>query len=82
MINIQGADYKFIQVTSRTGYQGGSPVIIADIDMNYDFKQKWDLMVSMLQEWEEQKRLINSNPAVKASYEQFQQMIALAKEVS
>ena len=34
----------------------------------------------MEREWQEEKNLINSNPAVKASYEHYQQMVKLAKE--
>lgn len=80
MIKIQAADYQFINISTTTGHNGSEPVTIANLDMSYDFKQKWQLMVEMLQEWQEQKRIINSNPAVKDSYEQFQTMLALAKE--
>jgi hypothetical protein len=82
MIDIKCPDYKFLSVITRTGYNNGAPATVAEIDVSYDFKQKWDLMETMLREWEEQKRLINSNPAVRASYEQYQQMCALAKEAA
>lgn len=82
MIKIQTPDYQFININTTTSFAGSDPVAVANIDMSYDFKQKWQLMVAMLQEWHEQKRIIESNPAVKASYEQFQTMVNLAKETA
>lgn len=80
MIKIQSSDYQFININTTTSFSGSEPVAVANIDMSYDFKQKWQLMIEMLQEYHIQKKLIESNPAVKASYEQFQTMLALAKE--
>lgn len=79
MFEIKSPDYRFVNVNVRHSHNTG-PVTLAEIDMSYDFKSKWDLMVLMLQEWQEQKKLIEANPAVKASWEQFQQMVQLAKE--
>ena len=80
MIKIQSSDYNFLNISFNTSYASSDPVTVANLDMSYDFKQKWQLMIEMLQEWQEQKRFINSNPAVKSSYEAFQTMVALAKE--
>ena len=80
MIKIQSSDYTYINVSFNTSYASSDPVTVASLDMSYAFKQKWQLVTEMLQEWQEQKRIIDSNPAVKASYEQFQTMLALAKE--
>ena len=82
MIKIQSNDYQYVNISTRSSYAGSDPITVAEIDMSYDFKQKWQLMVAMLQEWHEQKRIIESNPAVKASYEQFQTMVNLAKETA
>ena len=82
MIKMHSVDYQFININTTANYNSNDPVIVVNLDMSYDFKQKWQLMVEMMQEWQEQKRIINSNPAVRASYEQFQTMVNLAKETA
>lgn len=80
MIKIQSGDYQFLTINHSTGYNGSEPIVQANIDMSYDFRQKWQQMNEMLREWQEQKRLIDSNPAVREAYKNFQTMVSLAKE--
>ena len=82
MFDIRSTDYGFITVNKVTGvspYDSKSTLNI-DIGMTYQFKQEWDEMRMMLNEWQQHKRIIQNNPAVKASYEAFLTMVELAKE--
>ena len=82
MFDIRSTDYGFINVNKVTGISpaDGRPIMNIDLSMTYQFKQDWDEMRMMLHEWQQHKRLIQSNPAVKASYEAFLTMVELAKE--
>lgn len=80
MIKIQSGDYQFLTINHSTGYNGSDPIVQANIDMSYSFRQKWEEVMNMLRDWQEQKKLIDANPAVREAYKNFQTMIALAKE--
>ena len=80
MLDIISQDYRFIAVNKNLEY--GSNQLKINIDMNYEFKQQWEQMQAMLKEWQEQKQIIESNPAVKASYESFQTLVKLAREIA
>ena len=79
MIKIEG-DYQYIQTNTMQDYVSGSPALKFTVGISPTFRSLIEKLERMESEWQEQKRLINSNPAVKASYEQYQQMIKLAKE--
>lgn len=82
MIKIEG-DYSYINVMTMNDYSymnNGQPGLKVQISLMPSITDLLRRVESMEREWREQKRLIESNPAVKASYEQFQQMIQLAKE--
>ena len=80
MIKFNVPDYRFLNINQTFDY--GSNQIMLNIDMNYEFKQQWEQMQTMFKEWHEQKKIIESNPAVKASYESFQTLVKLAKEAA
>ena len=80
MIKFNVPDYRFLNINQTFDY--GSNQIMLNIDMNYEFKNQWEQMQTMLREWQEHKKIIESNPAVKASYESFQTMVKLAKETA
>lgn len=79
MIKIEG-DYQYIQTNIMQDYVNGLPALKFTIGVSPTFRSLIEKLERMENEWQEQKRLIESNPAVKASYEQYQQMIQLAKE--
>jgi hypothetical protein len=79
MIKIEG-DYQYIQTNTMQDYVNGSPALKFTVGVSPHFRSLIERLECMEREWQEQKRLIESNPAIKASYEQFQQMVALAKE--
>jgi hypothetical protein len=82
MFKIEG-DHCYISTYAQNDYstivngQSGIKMQISLMPRIVDLLKRCERME---QEWQEQKRLIESNPAVKASYEQYQQMIQLAKE--
>lgn len=81
MIKIEG-DYQYIQTNTMQDYINGQPALKFTVGLSPVFRSLIERLEIMEREWQEQKRLIDSNPAVKASYEQFQQMVKLAKEVA
>lgn len=81
MIKIEG-DYQYIQTNTMQDYINGQPALKFTVGLSPVFRSLIERLEVMEREWQEQKNLINSNPAVKASYEQFQQMVRLAKEAA
>lgn len=84
MIKIEG-DYTHINVYNTNDYSytnNGQPGLKVQISLMPSIVELLRRCDTMEKEWQEQKKLIESNPAVKASYEQFQQMCALAKEAA
>lgn len=81
MIKIEG-DYQYIQTNTMQDYINGQPALKFTVGVSPTFRSLIERLEIMEREWQEQKRLIESNPAVKASYEQFQQMVRLAKEAA
>lgn len=79
MFKIEG-DNIYINVYAATDYSGGSTGAKATVALMPEIANLIRRLEVMEREWQEEKNLINSNPAVKASYEQYQQMIKLAKE--
>ncbi len=82
MFKIEG-DHCYISTYAQNDYSttvNGQPGIKVQISLMPSIADLLKRCERMEQEWQEQKRLIESNPAVKASYEQYQQMIQLAKE--
>jgi hypothetical protein len=78
MIKFNAPDYRFINIHQDID----SNQIRVNLDMNYEFKQQWEQMQAMFMEWQEQKQIIDSNPAVKSSYESFQTLVKLAREIA
>lgn len=81
MLKFEG-DYQYIQTNTMQEYINGAPGLKVNIGVSPSFRSTMERLEKMEREWQEQKRLIETNPAVKASYDQFQQMIALAKEIA
>ena len=81
MIKIEG-DYQYIQTHTMQDYINSQPALKFTVGISPYFRSLIERLETMEREWQEQKRLIDSNPAVRASYEQFQQMVKLAKEVA
>jgi hypothetical protein len=81
MIKIEG-DYQYIQTNTMQDYINSQPALKFTVGVSPQFRSLIERMERMEQEWQEQKKLIDSNPAVRASWEQFQQMCALAKEAA
>jgi hypothetical protein len=81
MIKIEG-DYQYIQTHTMQDYINSQPALKFTVGVSPVFRSLIERLEVMEREWQEQKNLINSNPAVKASYEQFQQMVRLAKEAA
>jgi hypothetical protein len=79
MIKIEG-DYQYIQTNTMQDYSNGQPALKFTVGVSPSFRSLIERLENMEREWREQQALIYSNPAVKASYEQFQQMVRLAKE--
>lgn len=79
MIKIEG-DYQYIQTNTLQDYANHTPGLKINVGVSPTFRSLIERLERMEREWQEEKNLINSNPAVKASYEQYQQMIKLAKE--
>lgn len=79
MIKFEG-DYTYIQASTMQEYINSSPGLKVTIGVSPMFRSTIERLEKMEREWQEQKRLIEANPAVKASWEQFQQMVQLAKE--
>lgn len=82
MIKIEG-DYSYINVITMNDYStmnNGQPGLKVQVSLMPYITDLLRRVESMEKEWQEQKKLIESNPAVKASYEQYQQMIQLSKE--
>lgn len=81
MINIDTHDYDYISIVQSMAYNNmGKPELKINVGLTPNFKQELLKMKMMMHEWEQQKRLIESNPAIKASWESFITMIELAKE--
>jgi hypothetical protein len=80
MFKIEG-DYSYIQTNTMQEYINGAPGLKVTVGVSPAFRSTIERFEKMEREWHEQKRLIEVNPAVKASWEQFQQMVQLAKEV-
>jgi hypothetical protein len=81
MIKIEG-DYQYIQTNTMQDYVNSQPALKFTVGISPHFRSLIERLEMMEREWQEQKRLIDSNPAVKASYEQFKQMVQLAKEAA
>ncbi len=81
MIKIDG-DYTYIQTHTMQDFINGQPALKVNVSVSPTFRSLLERVERMEREWQEQKMLIDSNPAVKASYEQFQQMVRLAKEAA
>jgi hypothetical protein len=84
MFKIEG-DYMYISTYAQNDYSttnNGQPGIKVQVSLMPSIADLLRRLETMEREWQEQKKLIDSNPAVKASYDQFQQMIALAKEAA
>ena len=81
MIKVEG-DYQYIQTNTMQDYINSQPALKFTIGVSPHFRSLIERLEIMEREWQDQKKLIESNPAVKASYEQFQQMVRLAKEVA
>ena len=81
MFKIEG-DNTYINVYSAADYSNGSSGAKATVALMPEIANLIRRLEVMEREWQEQKNLINANPAVRASYEQFQQMIQLAKEAA
>ena len=79
MFKIEG-DNMNINVYTATDYSNGITGAKATISLMPNVVDLLRRLEIMEREWQEQKRLIDTNPAVKASYEEYQQMIRLAKE--
>lgn len=79
MFRIEG-DNIYINVYAATDYSNGTTGAKATVALMPEIANLIRRLETMEREWQEQKRLIESNPAVKASYEQYQQMVKLAKE--
>jgi len=81
MIKLEG-DYQYIQTNAMQDYVNGSPALKFTVGVSPQFRSLIERLEKMDREWQEQQRIIESNPAVKASYEQFQTMVNLAKETA
>ena len=84
MIKIEG-DYTYINVYNTNDFSmmtNGQPGLKVQVSLMPNIADLLRRLETMEREWQEQKNLINSNPAVKASYDQYQQMVQLAKEVA
>lgn len=91
MIKIQSGDTNVLTVMSYTDYSFGSTGVAVTIDLNHEVKNLIHQLRSMTSElydlremhrqWLEERSLVQSNLAVRNSYEQFKTMVALAKEV-
>jgi hypothetical protein len=81
MIKIEG-DYQYIQTNTMQDYINSQPALKFTVGVSPSFRSLIERLERMEREWQEERNLINSNPAVKASYEQFQQMVKLAKETA
>ena len=79
MIKVEG-DYQYIQTNTMQDYINSQPALKFTVGVSPQFRSLIERLEIMEREWQEQKRLIDSNPAVRASYEQFKQMVQLAKE--
>lgn len=80
MIKFEG-DYQYIHVNTMQEYMNSQAGLKVNIGIAPSFRATMERLEKMEREWNEQKKLIDSNPAVKASYDQFVQMMALAKEI-
>ena len=80
MIKFEG-DYTYIQTNTMQEYINSTPGLKVTVGVSPSFRSTIERLERMEREWQDQKRLIETNPAVKASWEQFQQMCTLAKEV-
>ena len=81
MIKVEG-DYQYIQTNTMQDYINSQPALKFTVGVSPSFRSLIERLERMEREWQEERNLINSNPAVRASYEQFQQMVRLAKEVA
>ena len=81
MIKIEG-DYQYIQTHTMQDYINSQPALKFIVGVSPSFRSLIERLERMEREWQEERNLINSNPAVRASYEQFQQMVRLAKEAA
>lgn len=84
MIKIEG-DYHYINVYNTNDFSmmmNGQPGLKVQVSLMPNIADLLRRLETMEREWQEQKNLINSNPAVRASYEQYQQMVQLAKEAA
>lgn len=90
MFKIEG-DYRFINVTStsESTYINGQtvPTVKYTINGSYELGDMVTKFKAMEQEWrtfkleqEQQRQLIDTNPAVKEAYKNYLTMAALAKE--
>lgn len=84
MFKIEG-DHMYINTYAQNDYStmsNGQPGLKVQVSLMPNIVNLLQRCETMEREWQEQKKLIDSSPAVKASYEQFQQMVALAKEIT
>lgn len=81
MINIDTADYDYISIYQSMAYNNmGKPELRINVGLNPTFKQDLEKMKMIVREWEKHQLFIQSNPAIKASWESFMTMSNLAKE--
>lgn len=79
MFRIEG-DYSYIHTNTMQEYINNSPGLKVTIGVSPSFRSTIERLENMEREWQEQKRLIDTNPAVREAYKNFQTMVALAKE--
>jgi hypothetical protein len=90
MFRIEG-DYRYINVstTTESQYVNGNtiPVVKYMLSGSYELTKSFERLSTLEREWEQfkldrenEKRLIESNPAVREAYKNYQTMVALAKD--
>lgn len=81
MIDIESGDYDYINIYHSTAYNNmGKPELRIRVGLNPTFKQDLEKMRMIVREWEKHQLFIQSNPAIKASWESFMTMSNLARE--
>lgn len=81
MIRVEGDFHITVNSAIDYGhYSNGNPGVKFTVGLAPHVQDLLRRLEIMEREWQATKTLIDSNPAVRASYEQFQQVCALAKD--
>lgn len=83
MLKIESSDTTFLTVSRNQSYGiDGNPELQVRIDVSPNFRHEWNKIREIIYEWEKHKQFVDSNPAIKASWESFMTMSHLAKEIA